>query len=79
MSDFFIDLIEVLKLIPKVRFATFGRIAKYLAAVKSSRSGGWALNNFKLDNTIPAYRGVDRNGFLTGNSHFPKPNLWKIN
>ena len=75
MSDFFIDVIEVVKLIPKGRVTTYGRIAKYLGSVKSSRSVGWALNNIKLDDTIPAHRVVNRNGLLTGRSHFPKPDF----
>lgn len=77
MSDFFIDVIEVVKLIPKGRVTTYGRIAKYLGSVKSSRSVGWALNNIKLDDTIPAHRVVNRNGLLTGRSHFPKPDFMK--
>ena len=77
MSDFFIDVIEVVKLIPKGRVTTYGRIAKYLGLVKSSRSVGWALNNIKLDDTIPAHRVVNRNGLLTGKSHFPKPDFMK--
>ena len=77
MSDFFIDVIEVVKLIPKGRVTTYGRIAKYLGSVKSSRSVGWALNNIKLDDTIPAHRVVNRNGLLTGRSQFPKPDFMK--
>ena len=77
MSDFFMDVIEVVKLIPKGRVTTYGRIAKYLGSVKSSRSVGWALNNIKLDDTIPAHRVVNRNGLLTGRNHFPKPDFMK--
>ena len=77
MSDFFLDVIEVVKLIPKGRVTTYGRIAKYLGSAKSSRSVGWALNNIKLDDTIPAHRVVNRNGLLTGRSHFPKPDFMK--
>ena len=77
MSDFFLGVIEVVKLIPKGRVTTYGRIAKYLGSVKSSRSVGWALNNIKLDDTIPAHRVVNRNGLLTGRSHFPKPDFMK--
>jgi len=77
MSDFFIDVIEVVKLIPKGRVTTYGRIAKYLGSIKSSRSVGWALNKIKLDDTIPAHRVVNRNGLLTGKSHFPKPDFMK--
>ena len=77
MSDFFLNVIEVVKLIPKGRVTTYGRIAKYLGSVKSSRSVGWALNNIKLDDTIPAHRVVNRNGLLTGRSNFPKPDFMK--
>ena len=77
MSDFFLDVIEVVKLIPKGRVTTYGRIAKYLGSVKSSRAVGWALNSIKLDETIPAHRVVNRNGLLTGRSHFPKPDFMK--
>ena len=77
MSDFFLDVIEVVKLIPKGRVTTYGRIAKYLGSVKSSRSVGWALKNIKLDDTIPAHRVVNRNGLLTGRSHFSKPDFMK--
>lgn len=77
MSDFFLDVIEVVKLIPKGRVTTYGRIAKYLGSAKSSISVGWALNNIKLDGTIPAHRVVNRNGLLTGRSHFPKPDFMK--
>lgn len=77
MSDFFLDVVEVVKLIPKGRVTTYGRIAKYLGSAKSSRSVGWALNNIKLDDTIPAHRVVNRNGLLTGRSHFPKPDFMK--
>ena len=77
MSDFFIDVIEVVKLIPKGRVTTYGRIAKYLGSIKSSRSVGWALNNIKLDDTIPAHRVINRKGLLTGKSHFPKPDFMK--
>ena len=77
MSDFFLDVIEVVKLIPKGKVTTYGRIAKYLGSVKSSRSVGWALNNNKIDDTIPAHRVVNRNGLLTGRYHFPKPDFMK--
>ena len=77
MSDFFLDVIEVVKLIPKGKVTTYGRIAKYLGSVKSSRSVGWALNNNKLDDTVPAHRVVNRKGLLTGRYHFSKPDFMK--
>ena len=77
MTNFFLDVIEVVKLIPKGRVTTYGRIAKYLGSVKSSRSVGWALNNIKLYDHFPAHRVVNRKGLLTGRSHFPKPDFMK--
>lgn len=77
MSDFLLDVIEVVKLIPKGRVTTYGRIAKYLGSVKSSRAVGWALNNIKLDETIPAHRVVNRNGLLTGKHFFSGSNLMR--
>ena len=77
MSDFFLDVIEVVKLIPKGKVTTCGRIAKYLGSFKSSRSVGWALNNNKLDDTVPAHRVVNRKGLLTGRYHFSKPDFMK--
>ena len=77
MSDFFNDVIELVKLIPKGNVTTYGRIAKYLGSTKSSRSVGWALNKVKMDNTIPAHRVVNRKGLLTGKSHFPSEDSMK--
>ena len=77
MNDFFLDVIEVVKLIPKGKVTTYGRIAKYLGSVKSSRSVGWALNNNKLDGTVPAHRVVNRNGLLTGKHFFSGSNLMR--
>ena len=77
MTNFFLDVIEEVKLIPKGRVTTYGRIAKYLGSVKSSWSVGWALNNIKLYNHIPAHRVVNRNGLITGRNHFPKPDFMK--
>ncbi len=74
-KDFFKDVFEVVELIPKGRVTSYGAIAKYLGAAKSSRVVGYAMNashsNIK---SIPAHRVVNRNGMLTGKMHFPTPN-----
>ena len=77
MSDFFKDVIEVVKLIPKGKVSTYGMIANYLGAKKSSRLVGWALNKVSKNSEIPAHRVVNRNGLLTGKNNFPTQNYMK--
>ena len=61
---------EVVKLIPKGRVTSYGAIAKYLGAAKSSRIVGYAMNNAHAFPSVPAHRVVNRNGLLTGKHHF---------
>lgn len=68
-SDFYHDVYEVVKLIPRGRVTTYGAIAKYLGANKSSRVVGYALNLGVND--VPAHRVVNRLGMLSGRHHFP--------
>jgi methylated-DNA-protein-cysteine methyltransferase related protein len=72
-KSFFSDVYEVVKLIPKGRVTSYGHIAEYLGAKKSSRMVGWAMNLAHSDKTIPAHRVVNRNGILTGKFHFETP------
>jgi len=70
--DFFEKVYEVVKLIPKGRVTSYGAIAKFLGAAKSSRLVGYAMNgSHSLKEAIPAHRVVNRNGLLTGKMHFP--------
>lgn len=72
-STFFDDVFDVVKLIPKGRVTSYGAIANYLGAKRSSRMVGYALNeSHKLPN-IPAHRVVNRMGMLTGKMHFATP------
>ncbi len=73
-SDFFKDVYQVVKLIPKGRVTSYGAIAKYLGTAKSARVVGWAMNNSHLDKSIPAHRVVNRSGLLTGKHHFEDNN-----
>lgn len=77
MSDFFKDVIEVVKLIPKGKVTSYGMIANYLGAKKSSRLVGWALNKVPQNSEIPAHRVVNRNGLMTGKNNFPTKNYMK--
>ena len=72
-KDFFDQVYQVARLIPKGRVTSYGAIAKYLGAAKSSRIVGYAMNSsFSLKN-VPAHRVVNRNGLLTGKMHFETP------
>ena len=73
-SDFFKDVYQVVKLIPRGRVTSYGAIAKYLGTAKSARGVGWAMNNSHLDKSIPAHRVVNRSGLLTGKHHFEDNN-----
>ena len=72
--DFFNQVYELVKLVPKGRVTTYGSIAKALGTAKSSRMVGWAMNASHKDSNVPAHRVVNRNGLLTGKFHFETPN-----
>lgn len=72
-STFFNDVFEVVKLIPKGRVTSYGAIARYLGAARSSRTVGYAMNAAHALPDIPAQRVVNRNGLLTGKHHFSTP------
>lgn len=73
-KDFFQNVFDVVRLIPKGRVTSYGAIAKYLGSPKSSRMVGWAMNAAHNYNDIPAHRVINRNGLLTGKMHFSTPN-----
>jgi methylated-DNA-protein-cysteine methyltransferase-like protein len=77
-EDFFQNVFEVARLIPKGRVTSYGAIAKYLGAARSSRMVGWAMNAaHSQKKMVPAHRVVNRNGELTGKHHFATPFLMK--
>ena len=76
-SQFFQDVYEVVKLIPKGRITSYGAIARYLGTTKSARVVGWAMNNSHMLNNVPAHRVVNRDGLLTGKNHFSHSNEMK--
>lgn len=69
-KDFFEMVLEVAKLIPHGRVTSYGAIALYLGAKRSSRMVGWAMNSSHKLPGIPAHRVVNRVGLLTGKMHF---------
>ena len=70
MSDYYDRVYEIVKQIPEGKVTTYGAIARYLGVASGARMVGYALNN-AIDKPIPAHRVVNRNGELTGRSHFP--------
>ena len=73
-KDFFENVYDVTRLIPKGRVTSYGAIAKYLGTGRSSRMVGWAMNNAGAQKPkVPAHRVVNRNGLLTGKHHFSDP------
>lgn len=71
--NFFEDVYDVARLIPIGRATSYGAIAKYLSAPRSSRMVGWAMNGAHDKKDVPAHRVVNRNGLLTGKMHFYPP------
>ncbi len=73
-SNYFFDSVfQVVKLIPHGRVTSYGAIASYLGAKKSSRTVGYAMNASHSIPGIPAHRVVNRNGQLTGKMNFANP------
>ena len=71
--NFFQNVYDVVRLIPPGRVTTYGAIAKYLGAARSSRMVGWAMNASHTQPDIPAHRVVNRQGLLTGKMMFAYP------
>ena len=72
--NFFQDVFDVARQIPKGRVTSYGAIGKYLGAASSARMVGWAMaatHQGKLK--VPAHRVVNRNGMLSGKMHFATP------
>ncbi|MDX5325330.1 MAG: MGMT family protein [Bacteroidota bacterium] len=69
-TDFFDRVYEVVRQIPYGRVTSYGAIAKFLGAARSSRMVGYAMNASHAIEDVPAHRVVNRNGLLTGKHHF---------
>ena len=72
--SFFEKVYDVVRLIPYGRVSSYGAIAKYLGAARSSRMVGYAMNA-SHGKDVPAHRVVNRKGLLTGKHHFQGTNL----
>lgn len=71
----YFDLVyAVVRQIPRGRVTNYGAIADFLA-LGASRMVGWALNNCKFGDGVPAHRVLNRKGELSGRHHFNPPGL----
>lgn len=69
--DFFEQVYQLVRLIPKGRITSYGAIANYLGAKSGARMVGWAMNASHSLQDVPAHRVVNRMGILSGKAHFP--------
>ncbi|AVR45244.1 cysteine methyltransferase [Christiangramia fulva] len=69
-AGFFERVYEVCRQIPEGRVTSYGAIARYLGSPQSARMVGWAMNASHNIDDVPAHRVVNRNGLLSGKSHF---------
>lgn len=73
--DYFEEVYEVVRLVPKGRVTTYGAIAHYLSLRAGARMVGWAMNGCHNRPDVPAHRVVNRIGVLTGKHFFGEPTL----
>ena len=72
--DFFQDVMDVVRQIPRGRVTSYGAIAKYIGAARSARIVGYCMNNAHASSPpVPAHRVVNSSGLLTGKHHFATP------
>lgn len=73
-ENFFADVYDVVRQIPRGRVTSYGAIAAYLGTRSSARMVGWAMNGcHRVKPKVPAHRVVNRNGMLSGKAHFQPP------
>ncbi len=74
MTDFYQDVYDIVRKVPKGRVTTYGAIAAYLGAKTGARLVGWAMNGaHHIKPKVPAHRVVNRLGMLSGKMHFASP------
>jgi methylated-DNA-protein-cysteine methyltransferase-like protein len=71
--NFFEDVWDVVRQIPRGRVTSYGAIARFLGTGMSACMVGWAMNSAHTLHDVPAQRVVNRNGMLSGKAHFGSP------
>lgn len=75
-TDFFQQVWELVRQIPRGRVSSYGAIAAALGLKSGARMVGWAMNSSHGQKpVVPAHRVVNRNGQLSGKNHFATPTL----
>ncbi len=70
-DTFFENVYAVVRQIPYGRVTSYGAIASFLGSPGAARMVGWAMNASHGSRMyVPAHRVVNRNGMLTGKTHF---------
>lgn len=72
-NDFFTDVYDVVRQIPKGRATSYGAIAAYLGAKRGARMVGWAMGNSYTQHELPAHRVVNKQGELSARHLFETP------
>ena len=77
-TNFFEQVYEVVRQIPRGKVTSYGAIAAVLGTKLSARMVGWAMNGAgRVKPKVPAHRVVNRSGMLTGKIHFGSPDRMK--
>jgi len=72
-NDFFNDVYDVVRQIPKGRATSYGAIAAYLGNKRGARIVGWAMGSSYHEQGIPAHRVVNKAGELSASQLFETP------
>ena len=72
--DYFEEVYEVVRLVPKGRVTTYGAIARYLSLRAGARMVGWAMNA-SHGSGVPAHRVINSAGVLSGKHFFGGPTI----
>lgn len=73
--DYFEEVYEVVRQVPKGRITTYGTIARYLSLRAGARMVGWAMNASHNYPNVPAHRVVNSAGILSGKNFFGGPTI----
>ena len=73
--DYFEEVYEVVRLVPRGRVTTYGTIARYLSLRAGARMVGWAMNGSHSHPDVPAHRVVNSVGILSGKHFFGGPTI----
>lgn len=65
MSKFKDRVIEIVKLIPKGKVASYGQIALYVGMPRAARQVGWILNGLEEKVAVPWWRVVNNTGRIS--------------